>query len=84
MTFEQARARAYGAAFDAFFDTMRELVGEAGIAHLASAEVDEHLVLVSVADGSAITMHVTVEFGPAPAPLPGLGAILDPPTETQG
>lgn len=78
MTFEQAKARAYGAAFDAFFGTMRELVGEAGIAHLASSEPDEHLLIVGVADGSAITMHITVEYGPA-QPLQGLDEIIDPP-----
>jgi hypothetical protein len=77
MTFEQAKARAYGVAFGAFFRVMRRLVGETGIARLAG-DSDDHFTLISVGDGKAFAVHVMVKCGPI-FNASELDAIIDPP-----
>lgn len=75
-TFEHAKARAYGAAFDVFFRVMRRLVGEAGIARLAG-DSDDHFSLISVGGGKAFSVHVVIKYGPI-FDSSELDAILDP------
>ena len=64
MSAEEAKTRAYSTAFAAFFRCMRRLVGEPGIAQLATSEPDEHHMFVATGDGRGFYVHVRITFEP--------------------